>query len=165
MAALSSGVKAPEFTLPLLSGGNFSLPKALQRGPVLLAFFKVSCPVCQFAFPYFERLYKAYGQGAVSIVGVSQDNAADTERFAREFGITFPIALDDMRSYATSNAYGLTNVPTLFLISPPAEIQVSSVGWSRPEFEQIGRELATATEITQAPLISRTESVPDFKAG
>ena len=165
MAALSSGVKAPEFTLPLMGGGRFDLKDALERGPVLLAFFKISCPVCQFAFPYFERLYKAYGKGPVAIIGISQDDAANTQRFAREFGITFPIALDDTRSYAVSNAYGLTNVPTLFLIEPFGEIAVSSVGWARADYEQIGRELATATEIKQAPLIARTESVPDFKAG
>src|SRR5437763_8379614 len=117
MAALDPGVKAPEVTLPLLSGGNFSLREALARGPVLLAFFKISCPVCQFAFPYFERLYKSYGKGPVTIMGVSQDNAADTRRFAQEFGVTFPIALDDTRSYPVSNAYGLTNVPTLFLVA------------------------------------------------
>ena len=165
MAALDSGIKAPDFTLPLLQGGKFSLKDALERGPVLLAFFKISCPVCQFAFPYYERLYKAYGKGPVTIVGVSQDNAADTRRFLQEFGITFPIALDDPGKYAVSNAYGLTNVPTLFLVSPSGEIELSSVGWSRQDYEQIGRELATATEITQAPLISRSESVPDLKAG
>jgi peroxiredoxin len=165
MAALSSGVKAPAIALPLLGGGKFELKDALERGPVLLAFFKISCPVCQFAFPYFERLYRAYGNGPATIVGVSQDDAANTQRFAREFGITFPIALDDTRSYPVSNAYGLTNVPTLFFIRPSGEIEISAVGWSRPEYEQIGRELATATEITQSPLIARHESVPDFKPG
>jgi peroxiredoxin len=165
MPALSNGVAAPDFTLPLLRGGEFSLKEALQRGPVVLAFFKVSCPVCQFSFPYFERLYKAYGKGAVSIIGVSQDHAADTQRFAQQFGVTFPIVLDDMKQYLVSNAYGLTNVPTLFLIAPDGEIQISAVGWSRPDLEQIGRELATATEITQVPLITSKDNAPDFKAG
>ena len=165
MAALSSGVKAPEFTLPLLNGGNFSLKDALERGPVLLAFFKISCPVCQFTFPYLQRLYKAYGKGPVSIVGVSQDDAKATQAFVREFGVTFPVALDDVRSYPVSNPYGLTNVPTLFFIEPSSEIKISSVGWSRTDYEQIGRELAEAAEIAQTALIGRNESVPDFKAG
>jgi len=165
MAALSTGVTAPEFTLPLLQGGEFSLKKALERGPVVLAFFKISCPVCQFAMPYFERLFKTYGKSSVSIIGVSQDKAADSRRFAQEYGITFPIALDDTNKYPVSNAYGLTNVPTLFLVTPSGDIQVSAVGWSRPDLEQIGRELAVATQITQSPLISPEERVPDFKSG
>ena len=114
MPALVAGKNAPRFTLPLVQGGSFSLDDALARGPVLLAFFKISCPVCQFAMPYVERLYKAYGQSGVSIVGVSQDDASATTKFMKEFGVSMPIALEDTRSWNTSNEYGLTNVPSLF---------------------------------------------------
>ena len=47
MPALDTGVMAPDFTLPTIDGEQVSLKEALQKGPVLLAFFKVSCPVCQ----------------------------------------------------------------------------------------------------------------------
>ena len=69
MPALQEGSKAPDFSLPALDGANFSLQDALHRGPVLAVFFKVSCPVCQYAFPFFERLHKAYGSQKVAIVG------------------------------------------------------------------------------------------------
>src|ERR1035441_10668167 len=58
MAALTAGTKAPDFSLPAMDGSKFSLQEALQHGPVLAAFFKISCPVCQYAFPYFEPPYK-----------------------------------------------------------------------------------------------------------
>src|SRR5207245_7768002 len=83
----------------------------LSRGPVVAAFFKISCPICQYAFPFLERIYKAYGKKNVSIIGISQNNKKDTAGFLREFGITFPILLDDTNTYPVSNAYGLTNVP------------------------------------------------------
>ena len=67
----------------------------------------------------------------VSFIGVSQDKAKETEAFMKQFGITFPVALDDPKHYAVSNAYGLTNVPTLFYIEPNAEIEISSVSWSK----------------------------------
>ena len=73
MSALSTGTVAPDFTLPAMDGKQFPLKEALDRGPVVAAFFKVSCPVCQFAFPYVERIYKAYGNRNVSIVGISQN--------------------------------------------------------------------------------------------
>ena len=60
MTALATGAKAPEFELKTLEGKRFSLNEELAKGPVVLAFFKVSCPTCQYAFPYLERLYKAY---------------------------------------------------------------------------------------------------------
>ncbi len=115
MAALTSGTKAPDFTLPTIDGGKFSLSEELARGPVVLAFFKVSCPVCQFAFPFLQRIFKAYASKNVTIVGISQNGRQDTAAFLQEFGVTFPVLLDDPNTYPVSNAYGLTNVPTMFL--------------------------------------------------
>src|SRR5438552_14736351 len=72
MAALAPGTKAPEFELKALDGERFSLNEELAGAPVVLVFFKVSCPTCQYALPFFERLYKAYGHKGVALVGVSQ---------------------------------------------------------------------------------------------
>ena len=38
-AALKAGDKAPPFTLPDTDGKPVSLPKLLEQGPVILAFF------------------------------------------------------------------------------------------------------------------------------
>jgi hypothetical protein len=46
-------------------------------------------------------------------------------------------------SYPVSNAYGLTNVPTIFWIAQDGEIEVSSVGWVKADFE-INRKMASA---------------------
>src|SRR5581483_7856803 len=117
MSALTPGTTAPDFVLPATDGPEFSLSEALARGPVLVAFFKVSCPICQYAFPFVERLYKTYGTKGLTIVGVSQNNKKDTAAFIREYGLTFPILLDDTSKYPVSNSYGLTNVPTLFWVA------------------------------------------------
>src|ERR1700747_2097835 len=142
MAALTVGKKAPDFELRAMDGRRFVLREELARGPVVLAFFKVSCPTCQYAFPFYERLYKAYGQKGITLVGISQNDAKDTAAFAKEFGVTFPILLDDTHTYPVSNAYGLTNVPTLFWIAQDGEIEVSSVGWLKSDFEEINRKMA-----------------------
>ena len=52
MAALTVGTKAPEFELKAMDGRRFILSDELAHGPVVLAFFKVSCPTCQYAFPF-----------------------------------------------------------------------------------------------------------------
>lgn len=165
MAALSVGKKAPDFTLPTTDGKQFSLKEALARGPVALAFFKVSCPICQFAFPFYERLYKAYENQGVTLVGVSQNDTKDTQSFARQYGVTFPILLDDTKKYPVSNAYGLTNVPTVFWISQAGVIELSSVGWDRKDYESAGRKMAEARKIPAAVLIRPGEAVADFRAG
>jgi peroxiredoxin len=75
MAALAVGAKAPDFTLKTLDKKSFSLNEELGRGPAVVVFFKVSCPTCQYALPFFERLHKAYRSKGISLVGVSQNDA------------------------------------------------------------------------------------------
>lgn len=165
MPALATGTKAPEFELNTLDGNPFCLADALTRGPVVLAFYKVSCPTCQYAFPFLERLHKAYGVKGVTLVGISQNSAKDTAAFNKEFGVAFPVLLDDTESYPVSNAYGLTNVPTIFWIARDGEIEVSSVGWVKADFEQINRKMAEAGNTAPAVLFKPGEDVRDFRAG
>jgi peroxiredoxin len=165
MAALTVGAKAPEFELKTLDGKQFSLCEELAHRPVVLVFFKVSCPTCQYALPFFERLYKAYGHKGVSLVGVSQNDAKDTAAFDKEFGVTFPVLLDDTRSYPVSNAFGLTNVPTVFWIAQDGEIEVLSVGWLKTDFEEINRRMAEAGKAAPALVFKPGEDVRDFRAG
>jgi peroxiredoxin len=165
MTALAEGKKAPDFTLSTLDGKPFSLAKALANGPIVLAFFKVSCPVCQYAFPFLERLHKAYAGKGVTIFGVSQDNAKNTSAFMKEFGVTFPMLLDPADNYTVSNNYGLTNVPTIFWINPDGEIEVSSVGWNKTDMERINRMMADQLKAPAHKIFNPGEDVRDFRAG
>jgi peroxiredoxin len=165
MAALTAGVSAPDFKLQTMDGKQFSLREALTRGPVVAAFFKVSCPVCQYTFPFLERIYKAHGEKNVTIVGISQNDRKDTLTFAKEYGVTFPILLDETNTYPVSNAYGLTNVPTIFWIAADGEIEVSSVGWERKEIEEINQKAAQANGDGPKAVFRGDEQIPDFRAG
>ncbi len=165
MAALTAGVTAPRFTLKTMEGKSFSLEEALRRGPVVLAFFKVSCPVCQYALPFLERMFLGYKGTGATFVAVSQNSQKDTAAFLKEFGVTFTTALDDPARYAVSNAYQLTNVPTVFYIAPDGHIEVSGVGWSRAEIADINIRLAEHLKAKQAPLFRTGEDVAEWKAG
>ncbi len=165
MAALAPGTAAPDFSLPLLDGRAFSLAPALSRGPVLAVFFKISCPTCQYALPFLERIHRAYAGKGVSIVGISQNDKKDTAAFVKQYGITFPVALDDTRTYPVSNAYGLTNVPTEFWIAQDGEIEVSSVGWIRADVDEINRKAAEASGDGVRSVFQSGEQVAEFRAG
>ena len=169
MAALPAGTKAPDFSLPAAfnnkDGGKFSLQSALKQGPVLAAFFKVSCPVCQYTFPFLERIHQADGDKKITVVGISQNNQSETAAFLKEYGVTFPTLLDDPNGYAVSNAYGLTNVPTLFLIGQDGKIEISSVGWVKEEVEDINRKLSAAQQTPLPGIFQAGEDVADFRAG
>ena len=162
MSALEPGKMAPEIALPSLSGDRFSLEAARTRGPVIAAFFKVSCPTCQYTFPFLERLHQAYPREKVTVFGVSQNEPADTAAFAEKFGVTFPLCLDDTRSYPVSNQYGLTNVPTIFLISPDGKIEITSVGWLRADFDDLSKRLAAAAGVHPAKIFQHKEEVVEY---
>lgn len=164
MTHIVAGNVAPNFSLKSLDNREFSLHSLLQHGPVLAAFFKISCPVCQYTFPFIERLYQRYGSGDVTFLGISQDDARATRKFASEYGVTFPMLPDD-DGYPVSNAYGLTNVPTVFLIDTDGTVKVSSMGFDKKDLETIAAEFAERRKIALSPLFRPDEVVPANKPG
>ena len=153
---LHQGAPAPEFRLARMGGGEVELREAIANGPALLAFFKVTCPVCQLTFPFLERIHKA---GTLPIYGISQHGAQDTREFADEYGVTFPILLDaEEADFPASNAYGISSVPTLFLVEGDGAIARVCEGWDRREIEWLGAKAGVAA-------IRGEDNVPALKAG
>lgn len=155
---LETGSQAPDFELRTLSGASESLKGILARGPVLLAFFKASCPVCQFTFPFLERIFKS-GSGAVQFFAISQDEARATEEYNRQFGITFPALLDEAgKGYPVSNAFGITTVPSLYLVEPDGSISWAVSGFSKKGVAELGHRAGVAP-------FGPDEYVPEWQAG
>lgn len=153
---LPTGARAPEFRLARLDGGESTLHDLIANGPVLLAFFKISCPVCQMTFPYLDRLHTP---GTLSVYGVSQDDEQDTRDFNREFGISFPTLLDrEENGFAVSNAFGISAVPTLFLIGRDGAISRVVEGW-------VKREIESLASLAGAAVFRQDDNVPAWKAG
>src|SRR5271165_6968983 len=166
MPALVNGTLAPDFTLKTTDGAIVHLQELLQRGTLVLAFFKVSCPVCQYAFPIYERLAQAHKEAGATFLGICQNGVAEAKAFAREYGVKFTMAIDDdTNGYAVSNAYGLTNVPTLFYIDTDGAIEVSSVGWCKADVDEVNSRLAALRQQKLAALWRAGEDVPAFRAG
>jgi peroxiredoxin len=152
---LQAGARAPDFRLQDLNGQTQSLKEILGRGPALLAFFKVSCPVCQFTFPFLQRLHES--AGGIAVIGVSQDQAAATREYNEEFGVSFPTLLDDA-GYPVSNAFGLHTVPSLFLIEPHGAISLAGCGFVKKDLEALGQRLGASP-------FREGERVPENKPG
>ncbi len=165
MTKVLAGHVAPAFTLPAVAGGEtVSLADALKKGPVVAAFFKITCPVCQFTFPFLERLHKAHSGDAVSFFGISQNDAAETKEFLAEYGVTFPTAMDE-DGYPVSNQYGLTTVPTVLLIKSDGKVSLSGTGFSKADIEKIAAELGKQFQKPPAKVFLPSEVIPDYKPG
>ena len=163
-ATLAAGAQAPPIELPDTDGRPVAVSALLQKGPVLAVFYKVTCPVCQFTLPFLQRIHKSYGNEKVTILGISQDDAADTREFRMEYGLSFP-SLIDAEDYHASNAYGLTNVPTLFVIQQDGTIAASFTGFDKQGLEGISASFAEHLARPAAPVFLPDEKVPDHKPG
>jgi peroxiredoxin len=150
--------------LTAIDGKSYSLQEALKNGPVLTAFFKVTCPTCQYTLPFLERLHQQLRAKGVQIWGVAQDGVKDSQRFARDYALTFPILIDD-KPYRVSREYGLEYVPTLFLIEPDGAIAIESEGFAKRDLLAIQKSLAEALAAPLGELFSPRESVPEYKPG
>jgi peroxiredoxin len=150
--------KAPDFELPLLTGGTWWLAEALRERLVLLAFFKISCPTCQLTFPFLQRLADSAHKDAPRVVAISQDNVSDTTAFQQRFGVSIPTLIEDSRTWATSNSYQIASVPSLFLIAQDGIISHSSEGFHRAELEKLA-------ELFAVPIFGPEDHVPIVKPG
>jgi hypothetical protein len=152
--------RAPAFDLSAMDGQS-----SLYQTPSPAAQSWYSSFLPRLPVRLLERIHKTYGGKQLTIVGISQNEKQDTASFLKKYGITFPILLDDTKTYPASNAYGLTNVPTSFWISTDSKIEISSVGWSRQDFEQMASQAAAATASVPLPIFQPKETIADFRAG
>jgi peroxiredoxin len=152
---LAAGAPVPDFKLPLLDGGEAALAGLASSRPVLLAFFKVSCPVCQMTLPFLDRIYSPE---RLAIYAVSQNDASDTRDFQRRFKTALPTLLDsEQAGFPVSNAFGISHVPTLFFIEDGAIARVVE-GWRKSEMLQFAA-------LAGVSLFRPEDSVPEAKAG
>lgn len=163
MSSIHRGDRIRDFALPTSAGSRLALQQMLPKGPVILAFYKVSCPVCQLALPFLERMYLHYGD-ELGVLGISQDDREATLDFCRDFGLTFPALLDE-RGYPVSNAFGLTNVPTIYLLTAEAVVESYCVGFDKAVLEEMNRRVAERLGATPAEVFRPGELVPDFQPG
>jgi peroxiredoxin len=152
---LKAGSKAPDFTLADASGTKHSLSDILSRGPALVALYKISCPVCQLTFPYLERISK----GSLQVFGISQDDDRATAQFQQSYAPELPMLLDRARDgYRVSNEFGVSHVPSLFLIEQDGTISMAGEGFVKKDLETIGERAGVAP-------FRPEDRVPDWKAG
>lgn len=110
------GQMAPNFTLPMLQGGQLRLA-ALRGKVVVLDFFTSWCTACRAEAGDLEHLALRYGN-RVEVVGVdmfvSERNVGDVKGFVENYGTSFPVVLD--RTGSVTATYLVRDIPTEYVI-------------------------------------------------
>jgi len=120
------GKATPEFSMPLLGGGNFDL-SAHRGNPIVINFWASWCPPCRRESPALERTWRAYAGKGVQFVGVDiQDSPEDARAYLSEFDLTFPNGMD--RDGKITIDYGVIGLPVTFFIGAEGIVEGRWVG-------------------------------------
>ncbi len=153
MTMLGAGDRAPTLSLPDAATGE-PIADPWRDGPVVLAFFKTTCPVCQMAAPKVQAL----AESGVRVVGVGEDPPAKIASYSDSYGQKVP-TLSEPSPYEVSDAYGLEAVPSLVLVDDDGTILDAVESWDRAAWNRLA-EAAGA-----APISDEGDGLPPFRPG
>jgi peroxiredoxin len=140
-AATAVGTIAPDFTLSDLSGQAYRL-SSLKGKVVLLEFWATWCPPCQASAPELNRLVETFAGKEFVLLAVSVDEGSDAADKLREFGreknALYPIMHD---SGKVADMYGISSIPSLFLIDREGVISAHHVGFNPSMAGQLTAEI------------------------
>jgi cytochrome c biogenesis protein CcmG, thiol:disulfide interchange protein DsbE len=115
----NSGRPAPQLPTQVLSGHRVTLA-SLHGKPAVINFWASWCGPCKKEAPELERLAQGL-HGTASLVGVDwNDSTANARSFVSENHWSYPVLRDGAGE--VGNAYGLTGLPTTFVLNPQGDI-------------------------------------------
>lgn len=121
---------APAFAVKEMNTGE-ALSKASMKGtPYLLNFWGSWCPACRDEAHLLEAAHQKWGKDPkrFRVVGVAFNDTLPAARaFAKRFGKTYYLALDDNKGTITLN-FGLYGAPETFFIDHTGKIRYKKIG-------------------------------------
>lgn len=142
-APVTRGQPAPPLTLDRIDGGTLSLAD-LRGKVVLLNIWATWCVPCRVEMPSIQRVYEEYRDQGLEVVAVAVDDRPGARQedgsirglvsdYVERQGLTFPVVVDP--TGGTERLYGVSALPTTFLIDRDGRIRVRELGgryWDRP---------------------------------
>ena len=150
---LRPGDPAPSFHLPDVDTG-VPVDDPWRDGPVVLAFFKASCPVCRMVAPKVA----AMADGGARVLAVGEDPRPTLVTFRDQHGQKVP-TVSEPAPYRVSSAYGLVTVPTLFLVGADGVVADAVGGWDRAGWNRL------SVAAGGAPVSADGDGLPVFRPG
>ncbi len=121
-------MRAPDFALQAMDGKTYRLSELTGR-PVLINYWATWCIPCKAELPILEKLYQEYQQKGMVIISVNaieQDSTDKVQSLVNQFGMTFPVLLDQGAQFA--NLYQAIFFPTTVLVDASGVIREINLG-------------------------------------
>lgn len=138
------GQPAPDITVTTLDGETLRLSD-LRGRKVMIDIWATWCPPCRAVIPHLVALDQSMGDGALAIIGISDEPPETLRPFVEQFSVSYPV----VSAQALPAPYGLVRtIPTLFVIDSQGIIQSVVAGYH--DFDAL-RALATQRDWRTAP--------------
>lgn len=110
LSGLKVGAEAPVFEALNQHAESFSLKTALEKGPVVLIFYRgFWCPVCNKHLAHIQEGLQTIQESGATVVAVSPEKPEYLEKMADKSGASFQLLYDE--DYKISDAFGVTFKP------------------------------------------------------
>lgn len=116
---------APDFELKNLAGETIRLSD-FKGKPLLLNFWATWCGPCRAEFPELQSVAVEHKVAIIGINMTTNDTPSQVPAFVAEFGVTFPIVLDETGE--VSRAYQVTGLPTSIFIDRDGVVREVCLG-------------------------------------
>jgi peroxiredoxin len=143
-AMTADGPKAPDFTLPLVDGGQMSLSDFAGKKVVLLDFWSTTCDPCMVEMPHLVDLYKKYKDRGLVVLAVSLDgpeSLAQVNSVIHDKGMVFPVLLDE-ETTVISRYNPKKDMPTSVVIAKNGSIVYKHGGYTAGDENKIADAIA-----------------------
>lgn len=123
---LDKGELAPDFELETVTGDLVRLSD--YRGEkVMLNFWATWCPPCRAEMPDMQRFYEDTDIVILAVnLTETKTERNNVDKFIEEYGLTFPVLLDEELGAAT--LYRIQPIPTSYLINSDGTIHNKAFG-------------------------------------
>lgn len=150
---IGSGVSAPDINLRDIDNAQLVVDPWTQ-GPTIIAFFKVTCPVCKMTAPKVAALARS----GARVLAVGEDPASALSTFRDQFDQRVP-TVTEPAPYDVSEAYGVRSVPSLVLVGPDGIVIDSAGAWDREKWNALS--LAAGGGVVS----DESDGLPPFRPG
>ncbi|MDZ4676424.1 MAG: redoxin domain-containing protein [Oligoflexia bacterium] len=160
---LNVGDFAFDFDLPTSDGKIIKLSDRLKlHSPILIVFYKFDCPTCQFTFKHLPHILNQLGDE--HFLAIAQDAQVETEKFKASYSYQGNIVCD-VKPYPVSSKFGITFVPTFFVVEQDLKISNVGEGFDKIIIDNFSKKIALAKSISQFQTFRPAEQVPLLKPG
>jgi cytochrome c biogenesis protein CcmG/thiol:disulfide interchange protein DsbE len=136
-------ISAPNFSLKTLDGQEITLSE-LKGKVVLLDFWGTWCGPCKESIPHLIQIYKSNQEKGIELIGMNMDKGGTeiVRHFVKSMDIPYPIvmATDDV-----ARSYGVTGLPTSFLIDRKGKIREKILGFDSAIAKHMASKVAELT--------------------